>query len=179
MNSMQQFAMKPLWSNHMQCIRYKALHCSSSAVFILWMYGGVCTGRLSSLISQLNAQGYSRNTGCYRVHAEYNKQYQHCNPRIYSAQQHPTCWKTQRTYTSSWKLLFCGVFHIQAKETYRWRLNAFHCMCLAYFPSYSYFKAIICFCFILFRLVLWCQAVTALIFLHSVFHGSFDRETIL
>ncbi|KAM3593228.1 uncharacterized protein V6R79_007986 [Siganus canaliculatus] len=60
------------------------------------MYRDVCAGSLSSLISQLNAQGYSRNTGCYGVHAEQNKQYQHSTLRIFSAQQHQANGKAQK-----------------------------------------------------------------------------------
>lgn len=68
------------------------------------MYRGVYTDSLSPLISQLNVQGYSRDTGCYRVHAEQNKQHQNCTLRIVSAQQHLAHWETQK------RSFFCFVF---------------------------------------------------------------------
>lgn len=82
------------------------------------MYRGVCTGSLSPLISQLNAQGYSRNTQCYRVHAEENKQHQRCTPRIFSARQHQACCGNSGEETLP-PGNFCGGFHIEAGWTCR------------------------------------------------------------
>lgn len=124
-------------SNHTTCRasdKY-ALHCSASAVFILWMYRGVYTDSLSPLISQLNAHGYSRATGCYRVHAEQNKQYQNCTLRIVSAQQHLACWKTQKEvlfllwYLSNWSWMSILMATIISQ------LNECHYMCSVYLPS--------------------------------------------
>lgn len=178
MDFRQRLAMKPLQSHHMQC-RYKCFTLLNlCCVYSLNVqYRGVCTGRLSTLISQLDAQGYSRNTGCYRVHAKQNKQYQRCTLRISSAQQHHARWKTQRTNTSCWKLLFVEPFVLKPDEcTDGGDNNVIACV------SSSWFKAVICknhlVFFILFSLDLWCQAVTALFSVHLAFHGSLDNQTV-
>lgn len=90
-------------------MRQKALCWSNFAV--LWMYRAVCTGSLSLLIIRLNAQGYSWSTGCYRLHAEENKQHHRCTRRISFSQTHQTWGENSQHFL----LKTFGVVHIEAE----------------------------------------------------------------